>query len=725
MTKHSYVQRPGMAVLLVLMMLAMTLAVGYAVSRVHTTSVFIDRNQRQRGDARTAALTGMYIALRNMHSSSWGGVGSSLSGDLGNGTSYRITFTAGDSRLTSSHPDYARLPYRVTVQSVGTATDPVNPTLSTSHEVRAVVELVPRGTAAWPTDWATAQRHQVYQWGDVPVNVELPVQWSGAVWTQGTVAFAPSYPKDDGYPFYGNIDEVAVFDKALSPLSIGQIYLASVSPGGNVANTIQYFGPRAYWRLNEAAGATTAVDSQNFQHGTYFGAKAGRASLPTGTAGSSVYFDGVNDAIDCGNFDLTSSGLTLLCWFKVDQFLTNSDMFLVGKGLEDEVRTQLWSLMLDTRGKSTNYTVKFIVTTTSGQKVVQSPAISAGVWYFAAGVYDGSRVKLYVNGVDVGNVGHSGSLLANSAARVLIGDAPPGSSRARLLRDQRAMAQAQMGDWRAAVGTWRAPASKLSREAQALLQDDLVVTVEQIATANNAPVSVPSPISSYRLYPGGPTYSVPQIGSVLENTTIVANPQSNPLGIFQTAGSLEIKGNVTVQGTLLIGPSGSVNLTGSSVRLEPIPLLTIDGESVPRRLPAVVTPADFWIHAGSQNGLIRGAVVVSNEFRFREASDMGNSCEIYGRVIAKQVTCNKRENWPVVATTWQRYLREFLTQTNERYFPLWLRANKNLRPEPQLRIAPDPSGYVDHWPNWTEPVFVVPSNEPGLRWRIVGWLDGA
>jgi len=713
-----------MAVLLVLLMLAMALAVAYATSRVNTTSVFIQRNELQRGDARTAALTGMYLALNALHSASWGGVGSKLSGQLADQTSYQVSFDAGDSRLTPSHPEYNLLPYRVTVTSTGIASDAANPSLSVTHVVRAVVELVPTATTVWPDRWKQVQNHQVYQWGTGTVNLELPVQWSGAVWTQGAVNFAPSYPTDDGYPFFGHIDEVAVFDRALSALEITDIYQASLLPVADVANVIRNKGPRTYWRLNEKTGAVTAADEQAFQPGTYAGAKSGQSDIPFGSAVASAFFDGVNDSVDCGNFNLVSSQLTLLCWFKVKQFLPKADMYLVGKGREDETRTQLWSLMLDTRGRSQDYRLKFSVKTNAGLKTLTGGTLTAGLWYFVAAVYDGTQMRLYLNGTQVASTSHSGGLLADSLARVMIGDAPPGSPRARFLRDQRAMVQAGLGDWRTVEGTWRAPAGTLNDEAQALLTDDLLVNVETIANDNTSPVSIVAPPSSYRLFPGGPTYSVPLISSTLSNTTLSANPATNPLGLFRTGGNLQVGDNVTIQGTVLVGNNGSLDLTGSNLVWQPVDLLKLDGESAPRRLPAVVTLGNFWIHNGSRNGSVRGALVVGSEFRFRQASDMGNSCRIEGRLIARNIACNKRTNWPWSATTWQSYLREFLEQQQNPYFPVWLQKFKNLAPQPQLVITADSRGAIDHWPDWSQPIFVVPSGQSGLRWRVVFWQEG-
>ncbi len=715
--------RTGMAVLLVLVMVAMALAVAFSTSRVQTTALFIDRNQRLRGDARAAALAGISRALRTMHTNSWNGVGSTFTDSLADGTSYQVTFQAGDSQLTPSDPEYERLPYRVTVTSVGRAVDPSDSRVQSSHTITVVAELAPQATSDWPSGWSVVQAHEIYQWGDLPVEVNLPVQWSGSIWTQGTVSFAPDYPRDDGHLFYGHIDEVAVFNNALSDTNLLAIHNLSLVPGANVAQAILDYNPVAYWRLDEPSGATVAADTRGFQPGRYFGAKPGQAQVPFSTSKGSAYFDGINDAIDCGNFDIIGSQVSLLCWCRIQQVPRLDDMYLVGKALNDDPEQQLWSLFLDAKEQSGSWKLKAIVTTTSGTKTVTGGTLTSGLWYFVAMVYDGSRIRLFVNGVPVAHVTHSGSLVANSQARIFIGDNAPGSARARLLRDYWAMAQNGAGDWRSVIGTWKAPSGKLANETIALLKDDLRVAVENISVNTSPPVSIGSPITSYRLYPGGPSYTVPVIGSVIANINLAPDPQSNPLGLFRTSGSLEIRDNVTIRGTILTDSSGSVNLTGKSIAWEPVLLPTLDGQSTPYRLPAVVTPNDFWIRAGSKSGRIRGALVVGKEFRLYQANDTDASCQILGRVVAQQITCRNRTNWPTWISTWQAYSRDFLSQTQIAYFPVWLQEYRSLQPDPQLTIQPDPGRYIDHWPAWSQPVFVVPSGKSGLRWRVIRWSE--
>jgi len=171
--------RRGMAILMVLLLLSLTLGLCYAAMRSQGTIGMIQRNANRGVSARQAAMTGLSIALKKMHQNSWGGVDSSVSGRLSDTESFLVTFATGDPRLTSSDKDY---PYRVTLRSTGYAVDPNQATSIASHSVQAVVQLIPRALAAEPSDWSTMMNFTFYQYAsgnflwDPPGRIEGPVR---------------------------------------------------------------------------------------------------------------------------------------------------------------------------------------------------------------------------------------------------------------------------------------------------------------------------------------------------------------------------------------------------------------------------------------------------------------------------------------------------------------------------------------------------------------------
>jgi hypothetical protein len=151
--------------------------------------------------ARLAAVTGISIALRQMHDGTWAGVGTTLHGSMGSGSTYDVGFATGDTSLTSSHSDYAEYPYRVTLSSVGTAVDPAQPSAQVSYRVQAVAQLSRRqlNAAATPSRWAQLNTYTVYQWNasssprDLPI--EVPCQIRGNACFEGAMRLCQAYPK--------------------------------------------------------------------------------------------------------------------------------------------------------------------------------------------------------------------------------------------------------------------------------------------------------------------------------------------------------------------------------------------------------------------------------------------------------------------------------------------------------------------------------------------------
>lgn len=716
-------RRRGVALLIVLGILTMALGVCYAMLRGQSTSSMIERNQGRLDDARSAALTGVSIALAKMHTTAWSGVGSSLTGNLNTGLSYRATFAAGDASLDSADADYADLPYRVTVQSVGTAVDPSNPSIASTHAVDVVVQLVPRAMAALPAKWSTIQNHTVFQWGTDPFTFEMPARIEGDVHAQGAFALAPSYPTQDSRPFKGHIDEIAVYNKALTDSEILAIQSAAATPPQNAQDVVAGYGPIAYWRCDEAAGAATAADSAGANPGAYVGAKSGDANKPFWGAGSSAQFDGFNDHIRCGRPDVATSAFTVLCWFRADSF-PSGDQHLVCKALGPSDADQYW--MLGTTIKSGARRLKFGLRTSHGWKDVtaNSGDLFAGVWTFAAATYDGSKLRVYKDGTMESLIGHSGTITANANAFLCIGDTPPGSPRTQLLRDERAMQLARETDMRPVTGTWRAPVGAIDAETLTFLRDDLGAGSATISADTSAPVTIPGGVGSYQLFSGGPIYKIPDPGGSIENATLAADPSTNPLGFRRHQGNVDIKDSVTGTGTLFLESPGDLGFKGTGTNWSSVLLPAIDGESNRRRYPAFIVAGSVVVEKSSVAAQVSGAVVAGNRFEAKDRTDVSPGITINGRVVSASFRFGKRKGTPTNANDWRSYAQSFLLQTTLPYFPGWLASNPDIDVAPLWTIRPDPAGHVDQWPDLTQPVFVPRTGDGGLRWRVVSWREG-
>jgi type II secretory pathway pseudopilin PulG len=189
----SRARRRGMTVVVVLVLVSIALAMSFAVMRSQTNDIQLQQNSDRGNLARQAAMVGLNAALRAMRLSTWGGVGTTLSAPISATDSYSVTFTAGDPSLTSSSPDYAQYPYRVTLVSRGTSADLAHPGVSTSYRAQAVVQLIPQQLCAVPSSWSTILNYTLYQLTNTEVDLALPCHVEGAVRLQSDVDVGSAY----------------------------------------------------------------------------------------------------------------------------------------------------------------------------------------------------------------------------------------------------------------------------------------------------------------------------------------------------------------------------------------------------------------------------------------------------------------------------------------------------------------------------------------------------
>jgi hypothetical protein len=194
----------------------------------------------------------------------------------------------------------------------------------------------------------------------------------------------------------GVLDEVALYDKPLTATQIYDLYLAA---GG---------GLLAHWKLVETSGTTAADSSVQANNGTYTNSPVLASAGPYPGAGDkAANFDGVNDYVDIPNesrYDVTGA-MAVAAWIKVDVF-DDTEQAIVTKG------NNAWRLQ---RYGATNY-VEFNCNSLTTTSVVSSADVNDGKWHHVVGVYTGSALQIYVDGVLSNSVASSGSIHANDRA---------------------------------------------------------------------------------------------------------------------------------------------------------------------------------------------------------------------------------------------------------------------------------------------------------------------
>ncbi|MBN1169343.1 hypothetical protein JXA63_05665 [Candidatus Woesebacteria bacterium] len=178
--------------------------------------------------------------------------------------------------------------------------------------------------------------------------------------------------------FDGDMDEVRVYNRALSPSEVEKLY--SWAPG-----------PVAYWKFDEGSGTgSNAVkdSSGNSNHGTMQSSMT-ESNWIAGKYGKALDFDGSDDYIDSPygeNIDPTTAPHTFMMWVKWDGVVGLNKIFF-SSGMDTDDRMYLGII---------NY---------SWDMGIQSSAWGTGTtpattdWTHVTLVMDGSDASLYINGV--------------------------------------------------------------------------------------------------------------------------------------------------------------------------------------------------------------------------------------------------------------------------------------------------------------------------------------
>ncbi|MHC4456605.1 MAG: LamG-like jellyroll fold domain-containing protein, partial [Planctomycetota bacterium] len=188
--------------------------------------------------------------------------------------------------------------------------------------------------------------------------------------------------------FNGVMDDVRIYDRALSAEEIQQLYLEGTAV--------------AYWRFDEGSGST-AHDLVGGNDGTIYGAQ-----WTTGKIGGALSFDGINDYVDLGDLDLSGS-FSLAFWMKPESFPDSWNSTVVKAfdyGCEFIGNTFYGSL------GDGDWTVNLTTTISEPEQ-----------WYYAVLTYNGTQLIMYINGDSVasGSGSHSSNdepLLIGSWNRV-------------------------------------------------------------------------------------------------------------------------------------------------------------------------------------------------------------------------------------------------------------------------------------------------------------------
>jgi hypothetical protein len=205
-------------------------------------------------------------------------------------------------------------------------------------------------------------------------------------------------------------------DVSLAKISLCLVVLALAA----TTQTLQSAAVLAsHWKLDEGNGTSTS-DSTVSRTGTL----RNGVTWTTGRVGAAINLDGQDDYVSLPNLDVSGSAITLSTWVKIASFPSGIDQRFIAKTTNTTEQAHYW--MLGTTGNRLRFRLKAGGSTTT--LVASSGNLSTNVWYHAAATYDGTTMRLYLNGTQVGSVAKSGTVGVSSSVPVNIGRSPDGSN---------------------------------------------------------------------------------------------------------------------------------------------------------------------------------------------------------------------------------------------------------------------------------------------------------
>ena len=171
-----------------------------------------------------------------------------------------------------------------------------------------------------------------------------------------------------------------------------------------------------YWKCNEDSWNGTANEVKDSSGNARHGVRSGNATTAaSGVLGRCGTFDGAGDYVTTGTMsDLSNTkAVSVQCWVKelsADDYKTERQQLKLNQCFVMDI------------GRSASPTPHFVVCTDTW---ILSPAgtdISGGSWHHLVGTYDGSYVRIYVDGSEVGTgTAQTNSLYTNTGNGVMIG----------------------------------------------------------------------------------------------------------------------------------------------------------------------------------------------------------------------------------------------------------------------------------------------------------------
>jgi hypothetical protein len=215
---------------------------------------------------------------------------------------------------------------------------------------------------------------------------------------------------DGTYRFDGSIDDVRIYNRALSANEIQKLFNKGQTKTAKTqtpSSSSLSNGLVGHWTFDGPKMIGGVLDSSgNGKHGVLNG-QTSTTTVP-GRFGQALYFDNTNDFVAIPGFESTFDGATAMsvsAWFKM-RLASNVDGAIAAQRRSGFAQ---WLLQRTTCcGGQERLT--FSIFTSSGAASVTRQQMGDTDWHHAVGVYDGTNVYLYVDNVLAGTTPQTGGI---------------------------------------------------------------------------------------------------------------------------------------------------------------------------------------------------------------------------------------------------------------------------------------------------------------------------
>jgi lipopolysaccharide export system protein LptA len=304
----------------------------------------------------------------------------------------------------------------------------------------------------------------------------------------------------------------------------------------------------AGYALNEGAGTTTADSSGNGNVGT-----VSNAAWTTGKYGNALKFTGANNSFvtikDASSIDLTK-GLTLEAWVNPSTLAHSASSDWVAAVSKDNTASTAndISYALYAADGTNAPPALHLLLGGSDVGVEGTSVLSLNTWTFLSGTYDGSTMRLYVNGTQVASKSRSGTITTTTDPLHIGGDWDSEMftgviDNVRIYNTALTQAQIQTDE--------NTGISSLTLSPTTLAADTIAVPYSQTITTSNGTGTVSLAVSN--IQNAIPGLTVPSSGT--NTLAIGGTPTATGTETFTVTATDQAGGTATANYTITVNPA--------------------------------------------------------------------------------------------------------------------------------------------------------------------------